>query len=219
MIWLIAAGAAVAVAHGPILSARLPEPADAARLSKLPYKQLATPRRIVWLVAIALAAQLATIASTPWPAWLVYGSGVAALIWVDAYTTWLPLTLNWLVTGELVLAASLWCWITADPGLALRMAAGAMASLAFWWLFWRISRGGFGFGDVRLAPLAGAMAATLGLQGWFAALLATTVLGVIWGLTIGRLHPAPGSRGGFAYGPALWAGPYVAMAWVAFFHG
>ena len=208
---------ALALAHGPLLATRLPEPADGVALGKLEYKQLGTPIRIAWLVAVALGAQLATGATVMWPAWLVYGSSVAALTWVDACTTWLPVTLNWLVTGELALACGLWCVFTGDALLALRMAGGAVASLGFWWLFWRISRGALGFGDVRLAPLAGAMAATLGVAGWFAALLASAVLGVVWGLTIGRLHPAPGTKHGFAYGPALWAGPYLGLLWVALF--
>jgi len=217
MLWIMAAGVVVVVAHG-LQATRLPEPADGAALGKLPYRQLLTPARIAWLVGAALAAQWAASVSPAWPAWLVYGSSVAALVWVDAYTTWLPVTLNWLATGELGLAAILWCWLTGDAALALRMAGGAAASLIFWWVFWRLSRGALGFGDVRLAPLAGAMAATLGLSGWFSALLATTVFGVIWGLTLGRLHPAPGSKRGFAYGPALWAGPFVALVLAATIH-
>jgi len=173
----------------------------------------------MWLMALAVVAQVATIAvAHPLrPIWLVYGASAAALIWIDACTTWLPSKLSWLVTAELAVAFGICLLLCDDPKtLILRMGVGALASLAFWWVFWRFSRGALGFGDVRLAPLTGAMAATFGMSGWFVGLLAGTAIGAIWGLLFARRYPAPGTERGFAYGPALWAGPYIALIWASF---
>jgi len=213
---LCALAIVLAFVHGPILSTRLPEPDDGKELGKLPYAALKSPPRVAILLAATLVAQVATIvvAAELRPVWLVYGACVAALVWVDAYTTWLPAKMDWLVTAELAVAAGVGLWLTDNPGaLATHLVTGAAASLGFWWLFWRLGRGALGFGDVRLGPLAGAVAATLGSQGWVVGLFASAVVGVLWGLVIGRRHPAPGTARGFAYGPAIWVGPYFALLW------
>ena len=204
--------------NGPGLACRLPEPPDGPGLGKLPYACLATPRRLAGLAVLVLPAQ-AALWAVPGPhraLWLVYGAAGAALVWVDACTTWLPSRLSWLVTVELAVAAGVGLWLTDDrAGLAIQLLAGAVAAFIFWWIFWRFSRGGLGFGDVRLAPLTGAVAGTIGASGWFIALLAGSALGALWGLLVARRHPAPGTTRGFAYGPALWAGPYAALIWAS----
>ena len=205
----------LAISHGLWLARRLPEPADGPSLGKLPYAALHSKRRTTALILMTATAQLATFGApvAMRPLWLIYGATVAALVWVDACTTWLPASLSWLVTVELLAASAVTLWLSDDRAtLVMRLVAGAGAALAIWWALWRFSRGGLGFGDVRLAPLTGAMAATLGASGWFAGLLIGSALGVVWGLVIGRRYPAPGTKGGFAYGPALWAGPYAALA-------
>ena len=209
-----AAGVILALGNGVWLATRLPEPPDGPALGKLAYANLASRRRVAGLIVMTLVAQTATW-TTPglWVLWLAYGSSVAALVWVDACTTWLPARLHWLVVGQFTAAAVIACLTSSSPWQSSgRLIAGAVAALAFWLVWWRVSRGSIGFGDVRLAPLTGAMAATLGWDGWFYGLLAASALGVVWGLTIGRRHPAPGTERGFAYAPALWAGPYAALA-------
>jgi len=204
--------------HGLIVVPRLPEPPDGAELGKLPYAHLTTPRRLAGLAAMTVLAQAALWFVPPEqrPLWLVYSSAVATLVWVDGCTTWLPARLSWLVTGELAVAAGVAVLLAVDrPQLLARLLVGAAAACLLWWGFYRLSRGGFGFGDVRLAPLTGAMGATLGMTGWFAALLAGSAMAAVWGLISARRHPAPGTVKGFAYGPWLWAGPYVALGWAA----
>ena len=196
---------------------RLPEPDDASELGKLPYRKLAAPTRLAGLVLTAGAALVATLV-VPAPArapWLVFGSALAVLVWVDACTTWLPTRLSWPVSIELLAAVGVSLLWAPHPGaLAVRIVAGAAAAGVLFYLFWL--RGGIGFGDVRLAPLIGGLAATMGLTGWFAALLSGTAVGAVWGLIVARRHPAPGTVRGFAYGPALWVGPYIALVWTAF---
>jgi len=217
-VWWEVCALPLALIHGAGLVPRLPEPPDGADLGKIPYAGLTTRRRLAGLIAMTLAAQAATFFAAPaqHPMWLVYGSAVAALVWVDACTTWLPSRLSWLVSAELAIAAvvTLRC-DGGGPELMVRLLAGAAVSWLLWWAAYRLSRGGFGFGDVRLAPLTGAMAATMGASGWLAALLTSTVLGALWGLLTARRHPAPGTSRGFAYGPWLWVGPYVALVWTA----
>jgi len=216
-LWWAAGSIVLTVLHVAIVP-RLPEPPDGAELGKLPYAALLTPPRLAGLAVMTLAAQVSwlLVPSAERPLWLVLDSAVAVLVWVDACTTWLPARLSWLATAELAVASGAALMLTNDrPHLLVRLLVGAAAAWMLWWGFYRLSRGGFGFGDVRLAPLAGAMGATMGLGGWFAALLASTVIGAAWGLIAARRHPAPGTTKGFAYGPWLWVGPYVALGWVA----
>lgn len=213
--WVVA-GLALSAFHGLWLTPRLPEPSDGQSVGKLAYADLVTPRRVAALVVMTLTAQVATLAAPDpmRPLWLIYGSSVAALVWVDACTTWLPTKLTRLVGAQLLVAGMIAVWLGDNPAqISWHLGFGAAAAFVFWLAMWRLSRGGIGFGDVRLAPLTGVMAATMGLGGWFAALLAGSLLGVIWGLTIGLLHRAPGTTGGFAYGPSLWAGPYLALVY------
>jgi len=217
-VWWEVCALSLALVHGAGLVPRLPEPPDGADLGKIPYAGLTTRRRLAGLITMTLAAQMATVFAAPAqrPMWLVYGSAVAALAWVDACTTWLPSRLSWLVSAELAIAAAVTlCCGGGRLELTVRLLAGAATSWFLWWAAYHLSHGGFGFGDVRLAPLTGAMAATMGASGWLAALLATTVLGALWGLLTAHRHPAPGTSRGFAYGPWLWAGPYVALVWIA----
>jgi leader peptidase (prepilin peptidase)/N-methyltransferase len=133
------------------------------------------------------------------------------LVWVDALTTWLPTQLLRLVAGELAVALLIGAVLSPTPVTLLsRVLVGALASGVVFTTLWWFTRG-FGFGDVRLAPLIGAVAGSLGSSGWYAALLAGSLVGVVWGLAA-RRHPAPGTSSGFAYGPALWCGPYLAYA-------
>jgi leader peptidase (prepilin peptidase)/N-methyltransferase len=151
----------------------------------------------------------ATIVSELRPLWLVAGSGLLTLVWVDALTTWLPTQLMRLVTGELIVAVLISAILSATPTTLLsQVLMGAAGNGAVFILVWWVTKG-LGFGDVRLAPLIGAVAGSLGINGWYTALLAGSLVGVVWGL-FARRNPAPGTSGGFAYGPALWCGPYLA---------
>ena len=86
---------------------------------------------------------------------------------------------------------------------------GAAAVGGLFHLLWAWSRGGLGYGDVRLMAAVGAVTALEGAMfaGW--SVFAGTLLGAIWGL----VHTAIRGRGvPFPYGPALLAGPFVMLA-------
>ena len=91
--------------------------------------------------------------------------------------------------------------VAALIGFMLCVAVGG-----FFALFWRLT-GGIGFSDVRLMACVGAITAAASIDLAIAATLAGTILGACWGL----LRRVLGRSGQFAYGPALWAGPFLAL--------
>ncbi len=188
------------------------------------YATLATPALQVAAAALGAGSGLLA-ASQPLPLagmLAVLGGPTAALVLVDLRTTWLPRTLShacaalMLAGGAAAVAAS--SLGTGQPGpgdpagLAMRIVLGAVASAAFFWLVWRLGAG-LGFGDVRLAPLLGAVTAADGWTAWTTGMLLGTALGAVWGLATAawrRRHPNQlGSI--FPYGPALWLGAWLAI--------
>ena len=122
-----------------------------------------------------------------------------------------------LLTSALVVAAAVLGVALSEPAvgwlpLGLGAAFGVVASRTRVWVVWRVGDG-FGYGDVRLAGLVGGVAGALGVQMWWQSLLASAVIGAVAGLGVHlwrRRHASPlGSA--FPYGPALWAGPFVAL--------
>ena len=211
-------GLALALSQAIWWVPRLAEPPDGPALHKTPYRALPEARQLSVLAGLVVAAQAITAAQ---PAeqrglWLVAGSSLLVLVWVDGLTTWVPTALAWAVMAQMAVAGVAGSLVANSPGGFLaQIAAGALAAWALWWLIWRLARGGLGYGDVRLAVPIGALAGTIGLDGWLAAWLAGSLVGLVWGLVVRRRHPAPGTVGGFAYGPALWTGPYLALLWLA----
>ena len=113
------------------------------------------------------------------PAWLVLATLGLLLAAIDAATTWLPLPLTrvaWAaVAAATGLGALLGGWAQLVRGLGGFLLAGGVFAAV-----WLLTRGGFGFGDVRFAPLVGAATAA---GSW--SLLA-------WALVLGRLDGSPG---------------------------
>ena len=101
-----------------------------------------------------------------------------------------------------VLAASL----GGGVWVAVRALAGAAIAGGLYLLVWLLSHGGFGFGDVRFAPLLGAAAAA---DSW-TLLWWTLLLGTVAGGLIGLLRLAQGWRGAFPYAPSMLIGAYAA---------
>ncbi|WP_022909691.1 prepilin peptidase [Aestuariimicrobium kwangyangense] len=224
--WTAAAGAlscsGIALAAWWAVS-RLPEPDEVDELPHLPQSPAWTKpsyasvaRRRGWVVSTLLVAALlgawASTLAEPWP-WLAWGSAGLVLVTVDLATTYLPVRLHWWAAGMTVVGVAAVLIRDPAPGRVLTVVAGAALATAFFWLVWRIT-GAFGFGDVRLAVPLGALAGLLGWSGWFGALLAGTALGAVHGLLVSlwrRRHPS-GLGSAFPYGPALWVGPWVALA-------
>lgn len=140
-------------------------------------------------------------------AWFGYLGAGAALVWVDFRTTWLPRRMT-LICGAQV-AVGMAALALTDGYPALTAAVGGLAAFVVFHLVWRFSRT-FGYGDVRLATIVGAMGGLNGLDGWLMALLCGTLAGALWGVAhaLRRRHRQGPTH--FAYGPALWLGPILA---------
>ncbi|MDN5760794.1 MAG: A24 family peptidase [Microlunatus sp.] len=206
----VAAGAALGLLTGTLTGPTLrwlPEPPEPAE-GKIAYADLATARfrgsvGTVSGLAVTLGTVLLPLAVLP--LWFVLGTFAVLLAAIDARTTWLPLPLTrlaWAATGvAAVVAATFGGWAQLA-----RSVGGFVAAAAVFGLVWLATRGGFGFGDVRFAPLVGAATATVSwtLLAW------ALVLGSLVGAAVGTGRLLTRRSGSFAYAPSILAGAYLA---------
>lgn len=197
----------------PAILRELSEPPDAPEDIdvKVPYASLATWRFAVTVATLtALAVVIPTVSlSSPilLPPWLVLATLGVLLAAIDARTTWLPLSLTRAAWIAMAVALGL-CGLLGGWSVALRGVVGFCVAGAIFGAIWLVTRGGFGFGDVRYAPLVGAATATVSwtLLAW------ALVLGSLVGAVLGLVRLARRRRGAFAYAPAILAGGYLAVA-------
>jgi leader peptidase (prepilin peptidase)/N-methyltransferase len=144
------------------------------------------------------------------PAFCVLGAALVALSWIDLHTHRLPREISY--TGFLLGAPLLAVAALArdETWRIPQMLAGAVLALVLLGAVYLGSRGGFGDGDVRLAPLLGLY---LGWQhlgtvpiGLFLGFLLGAVLGVVM-MVVGRA----GRRTQLPFGPFLAAGTLLAV--------
>jgi len=197
---------AAALLAGPVLR-RLPEPADGD--GKPLYRDLGRTPFLITCGVLAGAAAAVSWLSLPryaQPAWFVLAIVGVLLAAIDARTSWLPLRLTRAAWLAMAIAALLAAFLGGGLAVALRAAAGAGIAGGLYLLVWLISRGGFGFGDVRFAPLLGAAAAA---DSW-ALLWLALLLGTVAGGLVGLVRLARGRRDPFPYAPAMLVGAYAA---------
>lgn len=206
---LLVAGLLTGLASGTVLRT-LPEPTGGEQDGKIPYASLASRRLTTGVAACAMAAGLVVAARLPASAgvaWVPLTTVGVLLVSIDALTTWLPLRLTRILWAATVGAAALQILLAPDwTTLALRMLLGAVAVLIFFWGFWWLV-GGLGFGDVRLAPVLGAVTASVSWSTLAAGLLLGTVLGAV----VGIVRHLRGRTGPFPYGPSLVMGAYLGL--------
>jgi leader peptidase (prepilin peptidase) / N-methyltransferase len=199
-------GMTTALLVRPLLR-RLPEPIPGGGTPS--YRALGSSRFLLacgLLAGIAAAVSWLSLPRYAQPMWCVLAILGVLLAAIDARTSWLPLQLTrfaWLaMAGAALLAAPLGGGIWVP----VRAAAGAVIAGGLYLLVWLISRGGFGFGDVRFAPLLGAAAAadSWALMWW------TLLLGTVVGGLAGVLRLARGRREAFPYAPSMLLGAYAA---------
>lgn len=195
-----------------------PDPSQPDASFKPRYADLVRPPA-AWLLLILVAVAcipIAWLAPALRPGWLVWASAGLILVAIDARSTWLPIRASVLTEVGLVLAIGAGALLTGDAWFAARSLIGASLAGGLFFLLWRVS-GQLGFGDVRLAAMAGGLAAMGSTQWWFAALLGGSAASALWGLAVAawrRNHPSPLGKA-FAYGPGLWLGPWLGWAWVS----
>jgi leader peptidase (prepilin peptidase)/N-methyltransferase len=199
-------GATSALLVRPLLR-RLPVPVPGD--GKPIFRDLGTARFLLVCGALAGVAAAVSWLSVPryaQPMWSVLAILGVLLAAIDARTSWLPLQLTrtaWLAMAvATVLAASL----GGGVGVVVRALAGAAIAGGLYLLIWLLSDGGFGFGDVRFAPLLGGAAAA---DAW-TLLWWTLLLGTVAGGLMGLLRLARGRPGAFPYAPSILVGAYAA---------
>ena len=168
------------------------------------------PKAAWWLIPAA------TAASWAWLTWHLTNTHWTALV------LWLALTatLGWLTVVDLdvrrlpnniTLPAGVWVTLlliingitTGSPHQALAAAAvGAAAGLGAWILH-IASRGGLGFGDVKLITILGAALALIHPRLVLPALLAASIIGILTALITHRRE--------FEFGPSLAIGSILAI--------
>ena len=190
----------------PVLR-RLPEPIPGS--GKPIYRDLGTTRFVLVcgsLAGIAAAVSWLTVPRYVQPLWSLLAILGVLLAAIDARTSWLPLLLTRIAWLAMAVASVLAASLGGGVWLAARSAAGAAIAGGLYLLVWLLSRGGFGFGDVRFAPLLGAPAAA----GSWTLLWWTLLLGTVAGGLVGVLRLVQRRRDGFPYAPPMLVGAYAA---------
>jgi leader peptidase (prepilin peptidase) / N-methyltransferase len=201
-------GLVTAAVVGPVLRA-LPEPAGVT--DKITYRSLLTPGFIALcggLAAVAAAITWYRVPLAAMPLWTVLSTAGVLLAAIDARTTWLPLRLTQIAWLLMIVGAFGAGALGGGWPLLVRCGVGAGVAGALYFVGWVVTRGGFGFGDVRFAPLLGAAA---GAGSW-QLLLWALFLGTAVGGCHGLIRLARGRKGPFPYAPSMLAGAYLALA-------
>ncbi|MDO5501232.1 MAG: prepilin peptidase [Propionibacteriaceae bacterium] len=215
---LLLAGVLTGLASTPVLRA-LSAPADTSAdttdttAAGVPaYAALAGHRFSLAVAGCSLAALAAIwlrLEAVQAIVWLPLATVGVLLVAIDARTTWLPLALTqvlWLTTLSSAVVQVGLTPASERGALAGRLLLGALVVGGFFFAFWWLA-GGLGFGDVRLAPVLGAVTASVSWQLLVAALLLGTILGAAHGIVCRLCH----RDGGFPYGPALVAGAFLGL--------
>ena len=226
-----ALAAALLGALGPVAIARLPEPAphaddDPDEPPKVPYAELARrPRLAAGLAAtsVLLLLVVATGLDEPWllPAWTAFAGAGSWLAWVDLRTRLLPYLLTLPLHAVCLALVALAALLAGDLGILLKGLLGNVAVFVVFravYALGRWVRQPFGFGDVRLAALAGLLLGAVGpsatLYGTYAGFVVGAVAGVVLYRT-GRI----GRRDPFAFGPYLVLGAFLGPPLALLLHG
>lgn len=184
-------------------------PVPVAGDGKPAYRDLGTSRFLLVcgvLAGVAAAVSWLSLPRYAQPMWSVLAILGVLLAAIDARTSWLPLRLTRMAWLAMAVAAVLAASLGGGVWVAVRAVAGAAIAGALYLLVWLLSHGGFGFGDVRFAPLLGAAAAA---DSW-TLLWWTLLLGSVAGGLMGVLRLAQGRRNAFPYAPSMLAGAYAA---------
>jgi leader peptidase (prepilin peptidase)/N-methyltransferase len=143
------------------------------------------------------------------PAYLLFAWLTVALVWIDLDVHRLPYGL--VLPGGAAILALLVVASVADGGGRWRSAlVGAVACWVVYLVLW-ILPGGMGGGDLRLAPVLGALLGWLGYPQVLVGLMAGFLIGGVaaLGLLVSR---RAGPKTAIAYGPAMCLGAWVGIA-------
>ena len=204
MAWIAAAAIA-----GSMIGAALALQLRALGYRRVDEQVLPAPRTAWWLapaLGVAWAWLTWHLSGSPWPVLALWLSLSAALGWLSAVdldvsrlpdsvlrptTGWLALTL---ITQGIVTGSALSSLVPAAIGVVVGLAA---------WVFHHVSRGAFGFGDVKLVAILAAAVATVSHTLVLPALFASCLVAIAVALATRRRE--------FAFGPSLAVGFVLAV--------
>lgn len=227
----VVVSAAVAAGCWLWLLPRLPEPAgldanhdsnagdddappDNREDSKVPYAELVTPVKTLVVTVCAAAAAATSWITVPvayQPLWAVLAVLGVVLAAVDGFTTWIPAVVTRWAWAAMAAAGAAAAPLGAHWTDVARILGGALAAGAVYLVLWLVTRGGFGFGDVRFVPLVAAPCAALGWTALLLSLFIGSLLGVghaVWRRLRGKLGVQP-------WAPTLLIGAYLTAVWAA----
>ena len=188
--------------------------ARARLLNRCPSCGLGTTRPIVTSVATGVVAGLVAWSIGPrWVlgAYLWFVAMTVALFLTDIDHKRIPNRITYPGTpiGALLLAAG--AAIDGTSTALPRALFGAVVFGGFFLLVFVLARGGFGFGDVKLAVLFGLFTAFLSWIHLFLAGMATAALGGI--AALGALLGGAGAKSELPYGPPMILGAWASIVW------
>jgi len=173
------------------------------------------PFRTQVAVTALLAVLWAVWASGPgWmtPALVVAAAAGAALSVVDARTQRLPNALTYPATAAVAVLLVLSAVVTGEWAALGRAAAGGAGLCLAYLVLHLVNPSGMGLGDVKLAPLLGAVAAW---SGWSVLLWAAALpflVGGVWAVALLAARRA-GRKTALAFGPFMLVGTALALTW------
>lgn len=168
----------------------------------------------VWLTAAVLAAVSGALAGRIGPRWvlgayLLFGFLTVALFLTDIDHKRIPNRITYPGTplaGILLLAGA---WLDGTAQAFPRAMGGALVSVGFFFLVYLAARGGFGFGDVKLAALLGLFVA---FDGWDRLLVAGFATAVVGGLmALVAVMAGARAKTEIPYGPAMIMGAWITI--------
>lgn len=208
IVWVVAV-MAIAAAGWPALTRVLPEPATASP-DKIAYRDTYSLRSMIAVCAASATTMIAAVAWAPaptWPAWALLATIGAWVAVIDAITTWIPAVLAW--TGWVGWIGAVAMIALANQTAAIRAAIATVVISAAWMIVWVISRGGFGFSDVRITPLWAAPAAATGITTIRATVIAGLTLIALYALIDRCRHHTTRF---LPWAPSLCSGALVGLA-------
>ena len=146
------------------------------------------------------------------PAYLWFGGVVLTLTITDIDHKRIPnrILFPGIIAGAALLAAG--GALDGDASALLRSAGGSAAYFSFLLLVAVAARGGFGFGDVKLAILLGMFTAYVSWSALAVAVFAAFAFGGVFSVLLLVLGRA-GRKDAIPFGPALVAGGLVGILW------
>lgn len=168
---------------------------------------------VVWLVSAALfAAAGLVVADTPWmlPGYVVAAATSVVLLITDIDHKLIPNRVLYPATAATAVLVIVGALVEDRTDRLVPAALGAAGYFGALFVVYLVARGGFGFGDVKLAALLGMVTA---FQSQRTVLLAVFFTGVIGGIPAIVLLVLRRAKAGdeMPYGPPMLAGAWAAL--------